>query len=100
MLNLNTQIPSITLIKASAVQILSSGALAIVQGSVGPRYNQNPTDQAPRLGRMLLTYSGVVAGEMQQRQGLLVSQHYSSISPDPESFAASRILLLKVQFHL
>ena len=88
------------LIKASAVQLLPSGALAIVQVSVGPGYNQSPTDQAPRLGRMLLTYSGVLAGEIQQKQGLLVSQLYSSISPDPDSYAASRILILKVQLHL
>ena len=100
MLNLNAQNPSITLIKASAVQLLPSGALAIVQVSVGPGYNQSPTDQAPRPGRMRLTYSGVVAGDMQQRQGLLLSQHYSSKSLDPDSYAASRILLLKVRLLL
>ena len=86
--------------KVSAVQVLLIGTLSIGQVSVGPGYNQSPTDQAPRLGRMRLTHSGVIAGEIQQRQGLLVSRHYSSISPDPDSCTASRMLLPNVQLHL
>ncbi|CAO2614452.1 hypothetical protein LEMLEM_LOCUS16575, partial [Lemmus lemmus] len=39
---------------------------------------------------------GVRACGEQQKQGLFDSQHYSSGSPVPVSYAASRILLLKV----
>ena len=84
------------LIKASAVRVLSGRAMAIVQVSVVPGNYQSPTDQAPCLGKLSLTYSGFVVSKMQQKHGFLDSQHYNSISPDPESYEACTFLLSKV----
>ena len=84
------------LIKASAVRVLSGRAMSIVQVSVVPGNYQSPTDHAPCLGKLSLTYSGFVVSKMQQKHGFLYSQHYNSISPDPGSYTVCRFLLPKV----
>lgn len=84
------------LIKASAVRILVSQTLAIVQVSVEPGHNQRLTVQLPRLGRILLTCSGGRVCENKPIQGFYDSEQHSSESSASVSSARISNLLLKL----